>query len=169
MCKSASLNKKATKVLSDKGFTLIELLVVIAIIGLLSTLAIVALNIARGKSRDTKRVADMKQVQKALELFYADNLSYPTVAAPVALGTGTVLSLCGSGFAATCAGTNYMVSLPQAPSIVESGCTAGNNAYSYSSGATSGVSATYAITFCLGSRVGELGAGLRTASQNGMQ
>jgi len=60
-----------------KGFTLIELLVVIAIIGLLSTLAVVALNSARQKARDAKRVADIKQVQTALELFYNDNSGYP--------------------------------------------------------------------------------------------
>ncbi|MCX6785799.1 MAG: type II secretion system protein [Candidatus Komeilibacteria bacterium] len=39
-----------------KGFTLIELLVVIAIIGLLSSLAVVNLNSARGKARDAKRL-----------------------------------------------------------------------------------------------------------------
>ena len=58
--------------LRQKGFTLIELLVVIAIIGLLSTLAVVALNSARAKARDAKRVADIKQVQTALELFFND-------------------------------------------------------------------------------------------------
>ena len=66
-----------------KGFTLIELLVVIAIIGLLSTLAVVALSSARSKSRDAKRIADVKQVQTALELFYNDAQSYPQ-------GTGTL-------------------------------------------------------------------------------
>ncbi|OGF31319.1 hypothetical protein A3H09_03530, partial [Candidatus Falkowbacteria bacterium RIFCSPLOWO2_12_FULL_45_13] len=61
----------------QKGFTLIELLVVIAIIGLLSTLAVVALNNARMKSRDAKRVSDIKQIQTALELYYNDANSYP--------------------------------------------------------------------------------------------
>ena len=64
--------------MKTRGFTLIELLVVIAIIGLLATIAVVSLNTARSKSKNTKIVADIKQVQNALELFYSDNMSYPS-------------------------------------------------------------------------------------------
>lgn len=63
--------------MNKKGFTLIELLVVIAIIGLLSTLAVVALGSARTKARDSKRLADLKQLQTALELYYTDQNAYP--------------------------------------------------------------------------------------------
>lgn len=60
------------------GFTLVELLVVVAIIGLLSTVAAVSLNQSRIKSRDTKRLADMRQIQNALALYYdANNGSLP--------------------------------------------------------------------------------------------
>ena len=62
---------------STKAFTLIELLVVIAIIGLLASIVLVALNQARVKSRDAKRVADLRQLQTALELYYSDNGQYP--------------------------------------------------------------------------------------------
>jgi len=58
------------------GFTLIELLVVISIIGFLSTLAVVSLNDARKKARDSKRIADIKQLQTALDLYYDTNKSY---------------------------------------------------------------------------------------------
>src|SRR3989344_2432781 len=54
----------------SRGFTLIELLVVIAIIGLLSSVVLASLNGARVKARDARRVADLKQLQVALELYY---------------------------------------------------------------------------------------------------
>lgn len=60
-----------------KGFTLIELLVVIAIISLLSTTVMASLNQARQKSRDAKRISDMKTIQTALEIYYNDNNGYP--------------------------------------------------------------------------------------------
>lgn len=59
------------------GFTLIELLVVIAIIGLLSSVVLASLNGARNKSKDARRIADLRQIQTALELYYSDNNAYP--------------------------------------------------------------------------------------------
>ena len=63
----------------DRGFTLIELLVVIAIIGLLSSIVLASLNGARKKGRDARRLADLKQLQVALELYYSSQASpgYP--------------------------------------------------------------------------------------------
>lgn len=59
-----------------KGFTLVELLVVIAIIGLLSSVAVVAVAPARAKARDANRVANIRQLQNALLLYYEANGSY---------------------------------------------------------------------------------------------
>jgi prepilin-type N-terminal cleavage/methylation domain-containing protein len=61
----------------NKGFTLIELLVVIAIIGILSSVVLASLNSARKKGRDGRRIADVKQLQLALELSYDANGTYP--------------------------------------------------------------------------------------------
>ena len=65
------------KIKTQAGFTLIELLVVIAIIGLLASVVLVALNGARLKSRDAKRIADIRQLQTALDLYLSDNNQYP--------------------------------------------------------------------------------------------
>lgn len=62
---------------TKKGFTLIELLVVIAIIGILSSIVMVSLSGAKTKSRDSKRAADIRSIQVALELYYTDYQMYP--------------------------------------------------------------------------------------------
>ena len=61
-----------------KGFTLIELLVVIGIIAILATLSIIAFSTARRKARDSTRLNQVEQMQKALELYYQDNGEYPS-------------------------------------------------------------------------------------------
>lgn len=71
-----------------RGFTLIELLVVIAIIGILSSVVLASLNSARKKGRDARRVADIKQLQLALELYYDTNNSYPAGTAMTGLSSG---------------------------------------------------------------------------------
>lgn len=70
---------------TNKGFTLIELLVVIAIIGLLTTAAVAGFGYVRERARDTKRVSDMKTLQKALEIYLTTNSRYPIVGADTCL------------------------------------------------------------------------------------
>ena len=65
----------------NRGFTLIELLVVIAIIGILSSVVLASLNSAREKSRDARRIGDIKQLQLALEMYYDSNSAYPSTTA----------------------------------------------------------------------------------------
>lgn len=64
---------------NKNGFTLIELLVAISIIGLLASVILVALTEARKKARDTKRIADITTLQKALEIYITDNGFAPGV------------------------------------------------------------------------------------------
>lgn len=61
------------------GFTLIELLVVIAIIGILASVVLASLNSARAKARDTARISQLQEIEKALNLYYIDNGYYPTI------------------------------------------------------------------------------------------
>jgi len=63
---------------SKRAFTLIELLVVIAIIGLLATIISIAVNSARAKARDAKRVSELQQLKLAVEMYYDKNNSYPS-------------------------------------------------------------------------------------------
>lgn len=65
---------------SRKGFTLIEMLIVVAIIGILASIVIVGLGPAQKRGRDARRIADMRETQTALELFYTKNGHYPGVA-----------------------------------------------------------------------------------------
>lgn len=59
------------------GFTLIELLVVIAIIALLSSVILATLSETKRKARDMRRIADMKQITLALELYKDRFGNYP--------------------------------------------------------------------------------------------
>lgn len=60
-----------------RGFTLIELLVVVSIIGILASIALASLYTARLRARDAQRVSDMKEMQKAIELYFAQYKQFP--------------------------------------------------------------------------------------------
>lgn len=69
------MNNKHIK--SQRGFTLVELLVVISIIGILSSFAVVSLNVARIKARNALRKGDMAQMRTALNVYYDISERYP--------------------------------------------------------------------------------------------
>ena len=127
------MNKK------KQGFTLIELLVVIAIIGLLSTLSILALNQARARARDAKRIADVKQIQTALELYYNEVGDYPASVTP-----GTAIAN----------GTNvYLAVIPNAPEPTDGACgLSAEKSYTYTRTAV-GSSDSYTLQYCLGATI----------------
>ena len=72
----------------NKGFTLIEVLIVISIIGLLSAVTLIGLGGFRASGRDARRVADLRQIQNGLEVYYARNNSYPAAAGGNAIPAG---------------------------------------------------------------------------------
>jgi prepilin-type N-terminal cleavage/methylation domain-containing protein len=132
---------------SKKAFTLIELLVVIAIIGVLATVSVIALSNARAKSRDAKRVGNMKQTQTALELFFNDNGRYPTAEE---WNTGTLLSTTSS------ATTTYKRVIPTAPIPADGDCSENENTLAYTQVENG---ASYSISFCIGNTTGTIAPG----------
>lgn len=96
---------------NQKGFTLVELLVVIAIIGILATLLLLQLGVARQRARDAKRIVDISQVRTAAELYFDDAGQYPQVATFAGLAALVV--------------PKYMTQLPSDP------LNNGNYAYNY--------------------------------------
>ncbi len=62
---------------TNRGFTLIELLVVIAIIGILSSVVLSSLNVARNKANDARRRSDVSQLVKSINSYYNSTGSLP--------------------------------------------------------------------------------------------
>lgn len=160
------------------GFTLIELLVVIAIIGMLSTIAVVALNSARAKGRDAKRIADIRQMQTGFELYATDRSGrYPPIPgaggpSAAAIGPpGTLTKLTSDGFNAA-TGTTLISPLPRDPGEVGApdGCIAADpDGCDYTYSFDPALSTRYEIRFFLESGAGNFSKGLTCASEVGIK
>lgn len=68
-----------------RGFTIIELLVVMAIIAMLASIMFVVFSGLQAKSRDTRRLEDVREIEKALSLYYIDGNRYPQAVTPVTI------------------------------------------------------------------------------------
>jgi len=77
------------------GFTLIELLLVVLVIGVLTGVMLTVINSGgiRSKARDAQRISDLKKIQTALELYFADNRAYPASSSWILVnGSSDILS-----------------------------------------------------------------------------
>ncbi|MEI7619994.1 MAG: FISUMP domain-containing protein [Candidatus Falkowbacteria bacterium] len=134
------------------GFTLVELLLAISIIAVIASLSLLAYGSIRQKSRDTRRVKDIEQIQTALKLYFYNEGSYPTT-----LSFGQ--SLLGST-----SSTTYMAILPNNPESKNDGVCNDQN-YTYQISPTS---TDYKVSFCLSSPVGSLKAGPKCLTSKGI-
>lgn len=82
-----------------------ELLVVVAIIAILLAVVMISVSSSRQKGRDAKRINDIRSISNALELYLAQNKTYPL---GVAGGSASV--------ALSVLVPNYISSIPKDPS-----------------------------------------------------
>lgn len=89
----------------EKGFTLIELLVVIAVIGILASIMLISMQVARSNANDAKRQAELRQLIHVLTLYKDDHdNNFPDVDCNSTGGIGTT----GCVFASA-SGTNPLI------------------------------------------------------------
>ncbi len=119
-----------------------------------------ALNNARERSRDVRRVSDIRQIQTALELYFNANNSYPvagTNAGQFAVG--------GAQFITASGGTVLMSPVPSNPSPDDCGVSWGEEYVYTQTGSGTG----YTLQYCLGNVTGGIPAGVRTATNMTIQ
>ena len=107
---------------------------VISIIGFLATAAMLAFNIARVKARDARRLADMKQIQLALDLYYDNHNRFPSVSGESCCG-GFDQGPCGADpFIGALESEELMGAVPTDPSGGSGTGCYGYNYYRYGAG-----------------------------------
>ena len=68
------MHKQVSK---QTGFTIVELLIVIVVIAILAAITIVAYNGIQNRATAAKEISDIQSIDKAIQLYYIDNGSYP--------------------------------------------------------------------------------------------
>lgn len=107
----------------SSGFTLIELLVVMAIIGILTAIALATYASVQKRGRDSKRQADLKVLQSALEQYHSDQQFYPSswiIPTPLSSNIGVPTPTPGAN-TPTPAPVYYLPSPPADPSYSTNG------------------------------------------------
>lgn len=134
---------------NQTGFAILELIILSFIILAFLIVLLVSYSSAHVKTRDTQRLTDIKQVQTALRVFYADNGFYPE----------TSVSGVPKGI------ENFLQYWPVAPVPADGACTQLQNQYIYSP-LISGES--FEVKFCLGKTTESYKAGLHILNPNGI-
>ncbi len=162
------------------GFTLVEIMMVVAIVTLIFAVTLVGLTQMRAKSRNTKRVSDIRQFITAIDLFNTHCGSYPVSTSSIVLNEsrslytgptgcgnrdGSSSSNGGFGLVANASGTVISSKLRTAPTPADGACSNTENSYTYISNATG---TDFTLTFCLGAATANYGAGVRTVKPNGI-
>lgn len=115
-------------------------------LGMVLSVGLLALNSAREKSRDAKRVADVRQLASALELYRNDYNRYPD----------TLQTL----------EPRYIGKVPVAPNPHDgTGCTVVTNMYQY----TKTGNTSFNLVFCLGGPTAGYQAGVRILTEKGIE
>ena len=104
----------------SKSFTLIELLVVLALIAILVAILVVILKPETffAKARDTKRIGDLKNIEKMIEILRATEFSFKELK----YASSNVVYISLPDTSATC--TNWLSQLPPLPSGWSYACSA---------------------------------------------
>jgi len=130
------------------GFTIVEILIVIVVVAILAAISIVAYNGIQSRARDAERAQDITSIQKVLELYYIDKVTYPTTAQiQDSTWRKDNLSFQGEGIFINPQDTG------SASSIIASGSTVPLNKYSYYAVIDSGGAVCTASTGCTGYRM----------------
>ena len=110
---------------------------------------------SKESSRDSKRIADVRQIAVALELYYNDNNQYPDSE------NGQPKNFF----------PKYMTAWPPVPSPADGTCSNYYNSYWYVSKKVKSTSLndSYQMTFCLGSTTGPYAAGIGLLSPSGIE
>jgi prepilin-type N-terminal cleavage/methylation domain len=113
-------NQNNSKNIKNKSFTLIELIIVLSIISILVTILIATIKPIEifKKTRDSKRIADLKNIEKTIDLLYS---TYPNFNELNYASTNIVyISLKDNS--PTC--SSYISKLPSLPSGYQYRCSA---------------------------------------------
>jgi hypothetical protein len=114
-------------------------------LGLLSSVVLLSLSSARAKSRDAKRLADIRQTASALELYFNNKKAYPET-----LNQTT---------------PNYIGVVPAPPKPADGTCSEEQNQYAYKKLGKE----QYELNFCLGNSAGGYLAGMHTLTEKGIK